>query len=130
MKTVVSSLLLMVALFASSFAAPPSTPATDPSAPQVFRLIFKSYDGRLDRPEKMSFQVDTLDLRQPTMFLKLGERVPKTHLKLVSFAAIEVIHPTTGDPEDISELTVRNVETGVSTVMVLRRPTIVPHPTE
>lgn len=130
MKTVVPSLLLMVALMTSSFAAPPSSPAADRSAAQQFRVVFKSYDGSPDKPENMSFQVDTLDLRQPTMFLKLGERIPKTQLKLVSFAAKEVTNPDSGEKKDVSELTVRNVETGVSTVMVMRQATIVPHPTE
>jgi hypothetical protein len=127
MKTVVSSLLLMVAVFTSSLAAPPSTPATDQSTAQKSRIIFKSYDGRPDRPEKMSFQVSTLDIKQPTNFLKLGERIPKTLLDLVSFTAKERPNPKTGDPEDVSELTVKNVETGESAVMVLGKVTDVPN---
>jgi hypothetical protein len=130
MKPVVPSLLLMVAIFISSLAASPSASAADQSPPQKFRFVFKSYDGSPAKPEAMSFQLDTLDLRQPTMFLKLGERIPKTQWKLVSFVAKEVTNPQTGDPTDVSELTVRNVESGVSSVLILRRPTIVPHPTE
>jgi hypothetical protein len=127
MKTVVPSLLLMVAVFTSSLAAPPSTPVTDQSTAQKFRLIFKSYDGSPDKPEKMSFQLDTLDLRQPTMFVKIGERIPKTQLKLVSFIEKEVNHPNGGDRVNVSELTVRNIETGESAVMVLRKVTNIPN---
>src|SRR5687768_2355466 len=114
MKTVVPSLLLMFAVLTSSLAAPPSTPGTDRSAAQQFRLIFKSYDGSPDKPEKMSFQLDTLDLRQPTMFVKIGELIPKTQLQLVSFIEKEVNHPNGGDRVNVSELTVRNIATGES----------------
>ena len=91
--------------------------------PIPFRLVFKSYDGSPAEPEKMSFQMDTLDLRQPTMFLKLGEMVPKTKYRLEKFEPKDVENPNTGDKTDVSELTVVNTETEDVVVLVLRRPT-------
>src|SRR5687767_13406043 len=49
----------------------------------AFRLIFSAYDGdpKTDKPEKMNFQINTVDLRQPSEFLKLGDPVPNTKFK-------------------------------------------------
>ncbi len=44
-----------------------------------FRLVLKGYDGDPRRTKdysKFSFQIDTLDLRQPSEFLNLGNMVP------------------------------------------------------
>jgi len=76
-----------------------------------FRLKFS---GSPDDGE--SFSINTLDLRQPTQFLKLGEMVNGTPYKLISY------EPKTKDKNglqvDVSELTVENQETGEKIVLI------------
>jgi len=84
-----------------------------------FRLLFNAVDGnpKKDKPEKLSFQINTVDLRQPSEFLKLGETVSKTKFKLKSFEFKEVADPNAGT-KDVSELTLENTETGDTIVLV------------
>lgn len=72
-----------------------------------FRLKFQAYDGipGKDPIENVSFQINTLDLRQPSVFLKLGDTVPGTDFKLEKFEFKEVLNESTGVMEDVSELT-------------------------
>jgi hypothetical protein len=88
-----------------------------------FRLRFLGYDGdpKKDKPEKFEFQINTLDLRQPTEFLKLGDTVSKTNFKLEKFEYKTAKNASTGDEEDVSELTVVNTETGDKAVLILNR---------
>jgi len=88
-----------------------------------FRLVFKSYDGdpAKDKPEKFQFQIDTIDLRQPSDFLKLGDTVPHTKFKLDKFVFKEAPNPKTGDKEDVSELTLVNIETNDKIVLIYNR---------
>jgi hypothetical protein len=88
-----------------------------------FRLILKSYDGtpNKDPIEKFSFQIDTIDLRQPSDFLKIGEMVPHTKFKLEKFEYKQAYNPKIEDKEDVSELTLSNVETGDKIVLVYNR---------
>ena len=86
-----------------------------------FRLRFMTTDGDPKKPAEMSFQINTLDLRQPSEFLKLGEIVPNTKLKLTKFEYKVVNDPATAEPKDASELTVTNIETGEATVLVKER---------
>ena len=53
---------------------------TEPPPKEHSRLRFVAYDGdpKMDPAEKMSFQVDTLDIRQPAEFLKIGDIIRKT----------------------------------------------------
>ena len=88
-----------------------------------FRLRFLGYDGdpKKDKPEKFEFQINTLDLRQPTEFLKLGDTVSKTNFKLEKFEYKTAKNKNTDEEEDVSELTVRNTETGDKAVLILNR---------
>lgn len=94
-----------------------------------FRLKFNAYDGDPKKvtPDKMTFQVDTIDLRQPTEFLKLGDMVPKTKYKLEKFDFKEVMNPKTEAMQDVSELTVVNTETGDAVVLTLAKVTNSPN---
>lgn len=85
-----------------------------------FRLIFSAYDGdpKKDKPEKFSFQINTVDLRQPSEFLNLGQMVPNTKFKLEKFEYKTKLNPGTGDEEDVSELTLSNIETNDTIVLV------------
>lgn len=85
-----------------------------------FRLKFQSWDGDPAKPEDMTFQINTLDLRQPTLFLKVGEKVGKSVYQIQSFAKKTVDDPNLGE-KDVSELTVLNTETKDVVVLVLNQ---------
>ncbi|MEI6350863.1 MAG: Amuc_1099 family pilus-like system protein [Verrucomicrobiota bacterium] len=81
---------------------------------QPFRLLFQAYDDD-------SFQINTLDLRQPTQFLKLGDKIAGTKFKVLKFEHKVVPNPKNGSETDVSELTVQNTETEIQIVLVLNR---------
>ena len=62
----------------------PSTPA--PSTPKPFQptVRFQAYDGDPAKPADMTFQVNSATR---TEFLKIGERIPNTTIKLTGFDA-------------------------------------------
>ena len=90
-----------------------------------FRLVFNSYDGdpKKDKPENFSFQINTVDLRQPTEFKKIGETIPNTKYRLEKFEYKVKLNAKTGEEEDVSELTVVNIETNEPVILVLTRVT-------
>lgn len=79
-----------------------------------FRLKFAAYVDD-------SFQINTLDLRQPSQFLKLGDTISGTKFKLLSFEKKTVINENTGSEQDISELTVQNEDTQENVVLILNQ---------
>ncbi len=93
------------------------------------RLIISSYDGdgKKDKPETMSYGINTVDLRQPSEFLKLGQPVTNTKFKLDKFEYKTKLNPGTGDEEDVSELTVINTETSEVVILVLTKVTDSPN---
>ncbi len=119
--TVVSALLMV---FGTPF---PSALADDkPAAKHVpFRLLFNAYDGdpKKDAPDKFSFQINTIDLRQPSEFLNLGETVTNTKWKLAKFEHKTMLNPKTGELEDVSDLTLLNTETKRTLILILNRVT-------
>jgi hypothetical protein len=80
-----------------------------------FRLKFS---GSPD--DGQTFSINTLDLRQPTQFLKIGDMVPKTPYKIVGYQ--KKSQDKNGIEVDVSELTVENQETGQKIVLVYDRP--------
>ena len=88
-----------------------------------FRLLFNAYDGDPKDPKSMTFQINTLDLRQPTEFLKLGQLVPNTKYKLEKFEYKVVENPATGAETDVSELTLRNTGSNEAVVLVKEKVT-------
>lgn len=89
-----------------------------------FRLVLKGYDGDPRRTKdysKFSFQIDTLDLRQPSEFLNLGNMVPNTKFKVEKFEFKEAYNPKIEEKEDVSELTLVDTITGDKIVLVLNR---------
>jgi hypothetical protein len=68
----------------------------------------------------MTFQINTLDLRQPTLFLKIGEKVGKSVYQIQAFEQKTVDDPNLGE-RDVSELTVLNTETKDVVVLVLNQ---------
>lgn len=77
-----------------------------------FRLIFNG------QPDNTSFQIDTVDVPQPTQILSMGDLIAGTKYKIVGF-----VHKTKTDDNgvehDISELTIENTETGKKVVLVV-----------
>jgi hypothetical protein len=86
-----------------------------------FRLKFQAYDGDPAKPESMTFQINAIDLRQPTEFLQIGQQIANTKFKLESFAKKTVMNPNIGVEEDVSELTLRNVETNDAVSLILNK---------
>lgn len=85
-----------------------------------FRLKFEAYEGDMKKPEKMSFQINTLDLKSPTEFPKIGETIA-TNFKLIKFEFKEVKNEKTDSMEDFSELTLLNTETNDNVVLILHK---------
>jgi hypothetical protein len=77
-----------------------------------FRLKFEAYD-------EGNFQINTVDVRQPTQFVKIGELIAGTKFKAVKFEKKTTLNPTTGIDRDVSELTVEHAESGLQVVLVV-----------
>lgn len=85
-----------------------------------FRLRVNAYDGDPAKPEEMTFQINTVDLRQPTQFRKLNEMIEGTRFKLMKFT----LKKTTDANEiehDISELIVEHVDTKDQVTLVMNK---------
>lgn len=116
LRTLVSSALFFGSLLT---ALPDEATPKAPAAKGGTRLKFQAYDGDPKKPEAMTFQVNTLDIRQPSDFLQLGNTISKTNYKLTKFTFKERKNPKTGATEDVSELTVFNTLTRQEFVLVL-----------
>lgn len=89
--------------------------------PVPFRLKFQAWDGDPKKPEAMTFQINTLDLRQPSEFLEIGKTVRNTKFKIKAFEFKEVDNPSTGEKQDVSELVLVNTETEEEVRLVLNK---------
>ncbi len=83
-----------------------------------FRLLFNAYDGNPAKPEAMQFQVNTIDVNLPTQFRKLGEQIEGTKFKVLKFELKSRLDSSTGENEDVSELTVQNTDTQALVVLI------------
>ena len=73
------------------------------AAEEPFRLVFSSWVGD-------TYAINTIDLKQPTQFLKVGDSIKGTRFKIVKF--LEKYQPNKyGTNVDVSELTLEQVET-------------------
>jgi hypothetical protein len=88
---------------------------------QPFRLLFNAYDGDLKKPNDIDFQINTVDLNQPTQFVKIGDTIAGTKFKVIKFEYKQEVDPNTGSNTDVSELTVQNTETGDLVVLVFEK---------
>ena len=77
-----------------------------------FRLKFAAYDDN-------TFQINTLDVRQPSQFVKLGDVIGGTKFKVLKFNLKKIPIVETGGERDVSELTVQNTETQEMVALVL-----------
>jgi len=70
---------------------------------EPFRLIFSSWMGD-------TYQINTIDFKQPTQFLKVGDTIKGTRFKIAKF--LKKYEPNKyGTNVDVSELTLEQVET-------------------
>ncbi|MGC3991250.1 MAG: hypothetical protein QM796_16535 [Chthoniobacteraceae bacterium] len=86
-----------------------------------FRVILKAYDGDPKQPDSLTFQINTVDIRQPTLFLKINDPVPNTKFKIMSFEAKTSTNSSTGATDDVSELTLQNTETGDKVILIVNK---------
>ena len=70
---------------------------------EPFRLVFSSWVGD-------TFAVNTIDMKQPTQFLKVGDTIKGTRFKVAKFQE-KYQKNQYGTNIDVSELTLQNVET-------------------
>jgi len=90
------------------------------------RLVFRVFSGDVRKPRTWEFQVDTIDIKQPTSFLKIGDMVPNTKFKLEGYVSKEERDPRISDLVDLSELTLVNTETNENVVLVIGKVADVP----
>ncbi len=104
--------------------AAPTAPAKGDALPDNApnRLKFQSYDGDPKQPEKMEFQINTLDIKQPSLFLKIGDIIPKTHWRLTGFTFKETTEAKPSDRHDISEITIEDTVTKREVTLVIAQP--------
>jgi hypothetical protein len=125
MRTItIAATLLMSLIVGPLNAASPSAATPTPAAGAPLRIVFKAYDGdpkQSDDFKKFSFQIDTIDLKQPSEFLQLGQMIPGTKFKLSQFVFKEVRDARSSDEKDVSELMIVNVVTGKTAVLILNK---------
>jgi hypothetical protein len=75
---------------------------------EPFRLVFSSW---VSGPDGETFAINTIDFKQPTQFLKVGDAIAGTQFKIMNFE--EKYQPNQyGTNVDVSELTLRHGQTG------------------
>ena len=90
---------------------------------EPFRLLFSSWN-----PATKTAQLETIDFSEPTQFLRVGDQIGGTRFKLVKFTEKHRANPATGGDEDVSELTVENVDTHEQPTLVLEKVATSPEP--
>jgi hypothetical protein len=93
---------------------------------QPFRLLFNAYDGEVKKPESLQFQINTVDVQQPSQFVKIGDMIQGTKFKVMGFKYKDVEDPSIGGHKDVSELIVQNTENQDNVTLVIE--TIVDSP--
>lgn len=77
-----------------------------------FRLKFAAYD-------ESSYQINALDLKLPSQFLKVDDKIEGTNFRILKFEKKTVLNPSTGIDSDVSELTIINEENKEEVVLIL-----------
>lgn len=83
-----------------------------------FRVILRSWEGNPAEPSSLQFQINTLDVRQPTQFVKIGEQIAGTPFKTVSFTEKKTVDSNEVE-KDVSELVLEHVEGKGNLVLVV-----------
>jgi hypothetical protein len=85
---------------------------------EAFRFKYLADDGDPKAPESMTFQINPLDAGGRTKFVKIGDMIEGTKFKVISFEFKEMLNPRTQEKDNVSELTVENIETGDKVALV------------
>jgi len=88
---------------------------------QPFRLLFNAWDGDVKNPSSLQFQINTVDVHQPTQFVKIGDVIAGTKFKVIKFEQKQVTNPKTDSTQDVSELSVQNTENGDNVLLVIEK---------
>ncbi len=64
-----------------------------------------------------TFQIETIDIDQPSQFLRLGATISGTNYEIIKFEEKFEENPATGGQKNVSELTIREKETGRELVL-------------
>jgi hypothetical protein len=84
-----------------------------------FRLLFNAWDGDVNKPESLTFQINTIDLRRPSQFVKIGDVIAGTKFKVRKFEYKPISQM--GSTNEVSELTLQDTETGNDVILILER---------
>ena len=96
---------------------------------RAFLSLFKAYNGDLKKPEELDFQINSYEkgaqnqARVGTQFLKIGAVVGNTPYRIEKFDYKTAKNAKTGGDDDVSELTLRNIETQEPVVLILNKVT-------
>jgi hypothetical protein len=87
-----------------------------------FRLRVMSIDvpAKVSKPSDVTVQINTIDLKNRTLFLTVGEDIPGTKFKIESYEHKEVPDKD-GTTKDVSEITIINKETGDKVILPLKQ---------
>ena len=85
---------------------------------EPFRLVFSSWVGD-------TFAINTIDLKQPTQFLKVGDMVAGTQFKIAKFEE-KYQRNQYGTDVDVSEVTLQHQETGEQLKLIKEQVAISP----
>lgn len=85
-----------------------------------FRLRFMSYDVNPKKKDDVTVAINTVDRGGRTHFKTVGEDIPGTNFKIESFKE-KFVDGADGTKNDVSEVTVKNKETGVLVVLPLKQ---------
>ncbi len=85
-----------------------------------FRLRVMSIDvpPKINKPSDVTVQINTIDLKNRTQYVVVGDDIPGTKFKIESYEHKEVPDKD-GTKKDVSEVTISNKETGAKTVLPL-----------
>jgi len=87
-----------------------------------FSIIFQG------QPDDDSFQINTVDVNQPTQILKMGDAIPNTKYKIIKFEKKIATDPESGIEHDNSELTIQGTDPAAPAIVVLVKNRIVDAP--
>jgi hypothetical protein len=90
-----------------------------------FRLKLMSADPDAKNPRNTRVQINMLDLRMPTQFVRLGDDIAGTHFTTLAYEEKSAPGPD-GTSRDVSELTIVNKKTGEK--LILPRGVVVDSP--
>jgi hypothetical protein len=80
-----------------------------------FNLLFKGYDGDPAKPDTLNVQINAA--AQPTQFRKIGDLVEGSKYRVEKFEYKTKLNPSTGNQDDVSELSLLNTESNETVVL-------------